>query len=400
MKMWDLNRLSDEVLIVVVKYGAIEDVMAKERISKRIGVLVSSLISKRRRFTTDCDPDWTGTPGTMWPRPPLTMDDVMTVLKRMPLLTNLTGFGIENWDLIQTKQLAMVNPNIVCFHPICNCAHLKVLKYIEHVKELHPDYKADRVMCTFNPKGLGYRPDLQLKLDVRGRKAKKLNPDRIGSLSFWESKDKLPHRVIFPNVKNVELASDYEFLSDLAALPNLKNITNYFGSSSESSSETEKSLRLRELYPKLSSNLRHVTINTQSEWSNEDTLPLKEIIDNIPLKSFKIKFPQNFPTREVLQFVINSPIRTLKELIIPHLEIEKDDKGRTKMSVHLTLTFNDMEQLTGLIRRFKNVDQVSISWFSIKGHQTLDVEGIKESFRQIEMTDRRRKLDLRIVPDD
>ena len=400
MKMWDMNRLSDEVIIVVVKYGAIEDVLAKERISKRIGVLVSSVVSKKTRFTTDCDPIWTGTAGAMWPRTPLTMDDVMSTLKRMPLLTSLSGFGIENWDLVQTQQLAIVNPNIVCFHSVCNFdKHHKVLKYIEHVKELNPNYKGDGVMCTFDYRHSDYRalvqrvPDLHLKLRVHGWEVKELNPDRICTLSLYDSNDKLPHRVIFQNVTMVDLITEYEFLSDFASLPNLENLTTH----NRPCFESQILLRLSMLYPYLSSDLRYLKINAHLAWHTDDTLPLKAIIDNIPLKSLKIEYPRRFPTREVLQFVIESPIRTLEELIIPHLEIKKDDKGRTKMLAHLTFTY-DMEQLTDLIRRFKKVDQVSIYWSSIEDHQPLDVEGIKESFRQIEMTDRRRKLDLLMIP--
>ena len=389
--MWDFNRISNEVLIVVVNYGVIEDVLAKERISKRFGVLVSSVVSKRRKFTTDCDPDcdpqWTG---TMWPRPPLTMNDVMTVLKRMPMLTSLSGFGIENWDLIQTQQLAIVNRNIVCFHPVCNHDHQKVLKYIEHVKELHPNYKGSRVMCTFDPNGADYRalverfPDLKLKLDVYGTMAKKLKPKTIGAITFSVKKDKLPHKVIFPNVKNVLLTSNYKSWGDLASLPNLENITKY------SSEPSSVSLRLSGLYPTLIPNLRFLTLDMTKEWSADDTLPLKAIIRKVPLKRLQIKFPQNFPTREVLQFVIDSPIRTLKELIIPHLEIEKDGKGRTKMSVNVAEALHDMEQLAGLIRKFKKVDQVRISLFTTS-HQPLDVECIKESFRQ-------KDLDLLMIP--
>ena len=400
--MWDLNRISDQVLIGVVKYGVIEDVLAKERISKRIGDRVSSVVSKRRRFTTDCDPDWTGTPTSKSPRPQLTMNDVINVLKRMPLLTNLSGLGIGNWDLDQTQQLAVVNPNIVCFNRDCIDPQ-KVLKYIEYVKELHPDYNGSRVMFTFFPYDDDYQllvqrfPDLQLKLEVSAYGSKERNPDTIGFLSFWRSGDKLPHNVIFPNVRKVQLGSDYELLNELASLPNLENITIYFVSSSQS----KNSLRLSELYPYLGSNLRHVTISTHKlqEWSNEDMLPLKAIIDNIPLKSLKINYVQHFPTRAVLQFVIDSPIGTLEELLIPELDIEMDEKGRTNMSVYqeFIVRLNDMEQLTDLIRKFKKVNYVSIRWSEIEGHQPLDVEGIQESFRQFQMTDRRRKLDLRIV---
>ena len=114
-------------------------------------------------------------------------------------------------------------------------------------------------------------------------------------------------------VREVETGSDYEHLTDLALLPTLEYITLYCGNSSTTN--------LRYIYPHLSSNVRHFDIRSNGKWNEEDNSPLEFMIHNFPLKRLHITFPTNFPIEKVIQMVVNSPMKTLKELILPNFEL-------------------------------------------------------------------------------
>lgn len=382
-----LTSLADEVLEIILKYGYIEDIVAKERVSTRFRNLSNRVVSKRTRFST---------------RIIVNSKNVNSILGVIPKMSSLTDISSLNsfyeFTDAQIKTLATANQQLKHFH---SDSH-SVLLYIKYVKEIDPSYDASNITCSFFPDTQGYNhlrskyPDLDIKFRTRGNTINQYgNSDMCGRLSLWEPEDKLDGRKSYPSVREVETGSEYEHLTDLALLPSLEYITLYCGNSSTTN--------LRHICLHLSSNLHHFDIRSNGKWNEEDNSPLEFMIHNFPLKRLHITFPTNFPVEKVIQMVIDSPIRTLKELILPNFELRGKEmicsssySGEADcMSIRLCDTFRNIELLYPLLKRFHRVALVRISTFALK---QVDIHRIFDIFQLILSSDHRRKFNLEISP--
>ena len=232
-------------------------------------------------------------------------------------------------QMLKSRYLPLQVNNSNIFH---SDSH-SVLFYIKYVKEIDPSYDASNITYSFLPDAQSYShlrskyPDLDIKFRTRGNRINQCgstdmcgstdqcgSTDMCGRLSLWEPEDELDGSKSCPSVREVETGSDYEHLTDLPLLPSLEYITLYCGNSS--------TINLRYICPHLSSNVHHFDIRSNGKWNEEDNSPLEFMIHNFPLKRLHITFPTNFPIEKVIQMVVNSPIKTLKELT-SNLELRK-----------------------------------------------------------------------------
>lgn len=324
---------------------------------------------------------------------------ILEVIPKMSSLTDISPLNsfYDSFTDTQIKILVKASKQLKHFQ---SDSH-SVLLYIEYVKEIDPSYDASNI-TSFFPDAQSYNhlrskyPDLDIKFRTRGSMIEQYGSSEMcGRLSLWEVEDKLDGSRSYPSVREVETGSDYEHLSDIALLPSLEYITLYCGNSS--------TINLRYISPHLSSNLHHFDIRSNGKWNEEDNSPLEFMIHNFPLKRLHIKFPTNFPIEKVIQMVINSPIRTLKELILPNFELRAKEticsssfNGEADfMSIRLCDTFKNFELLHPLLKRFHHVTLVRISTFALK---QVDIHPICDICQLIVSSDHRRKVDLEISP--
>lgn len=129
-----LNQLHDDVFHLIVKYGNIEEVVSKERISKPFQNSVSRRLSKMRKIITDTDL-------CNHRQDQLVLD----VLRRMPNLVD--GKEFRDWNDEMVKKLASINQSIAYWDS--NGPDNTVLVYIEAVRAINLNYDASQVKFGF-----------------------------------------------------------------------------------------------------------------------------------------------------------------------------------------------------------------------------------------------------------
>lgn len=396
-----MDKLADDILICILKYGYIEDIVSKERISVRFGQIVMKVVSKMDRFPTKSRPIATKRNG-------LINSGIFETIKKMPSLTDVSNMKFDSWTFDQVKELSRINQGITHFNR-SNRGSRKVLYYIRCVRGINPDFKGQNIRQSFDRKAAEYRdcikrfPDLDLKVAIDGEDIIRHKVESIGHLSFRDSSDHI-NGTVLPNVTTVELDTFFfRHFDDLRSLPNLKELTLDYVSSATTKKAAAgyrnpsfPSHLLAQVNRSLPPTLRRLNFHCRSKWIPEDLPALKSIIENLGLVSLVVTYPRafgrSFPIEDVMESVVNSPMRTLNELQLPNLKLHKVDASTT---LYLFDKFGDVQILDGLLRRFRKVTKVSISTY-LMDKQLVDIERLKEMCRQVVDTDRRRTLLLNL----
>lgn len=373
MACTQLNHLHDDVLHLVIKYGNIEDVVSKERVSKRFQIGVSTCLSKMKKINTETD----------FFKCHLNYDHlVLNVLRRMSNLVD--GEEFEYWGEEMVKELAIFNQSIYNWGSDDDRHESRMLIYIEAVRKIDPNYDANQLKFGFwirySASNEGIRrlhntyPNLQLKFNASFRYLHNLTDferNHCIALSIMEQ-DPFNYPIInsfnYSSVRQVRIWCTKGMSRDMTIFPNLGHLD----------ISTEDQLNLKEW--KLPSKLTSLRIGSDKPWGLADNDAMKQIVDNYSLTDLTILLDDC----DIVDVLLNS-----SNTSIQHVTLDQFDVLNEQME--LSPPFMEREVMKRLLLRFKNVTTITMPCGYEDDIQCIELfDMLKEVFLEIEQVQRRR----------
>ena len=358
-----INELPNENLLMILKYGLVEDVVSKERVSTRFGSNANNILAMKTKFTT-----------YMFPSKILTykvseniFDGVIKTIKKMKLLKDVSSLNVDCWGKSRIRKLAAANQGLTVTHTSsCFDEQFCHLDYLDCVKELNPNYTGKGVQCIIlylDHVSLlrGKFPELHLVTRYADTNTT-FNPN-IGTIYAIHSQVPYQFR---SHLKHLFLDMNSFKPRDLVDYKNIESVDLFF--------INLDSFTIGMISPYLvTSKLKKIKINGFQRFSKEtkdlvSTLSteklsgLRHIIDNHPLIKLElfpsgyIKYPfQNkfVNDREVMRMVLYSPTNTIETLILPSITVKQQ-------AIDFAQQFNCRDLIPDLLHRFKKVYKIII----------------------------------------
>lgn len=374
----DLNALPYEVLHCVLKKGYLEDIVSKERVSKRFQSIVSEVLFSKTIFEMqpqcqyyDIFPEY-----------------VRRAIKRMPnIRSDRDGnLGSKAWNDGNAIIFADHLRKMVKFSSNSHAS-----RYIEAMKKLDPAYTAEDIQHVFWENDLfdeqvdatrlmGKYPDLKLKIRYRrGNFEPRFHPSLYYEINVHRIK--YPLTSVYENMSEVTIDTDYENISVLKMFPNMKTLNIH------AKNKGGKRGDLSKYAPYIGHNVRELSLS--GELKSEDMTILCNPSLNRSIKSIKTGLsglPQL--NDEILRFIIDSKRIKIKQLDIFWLKIK-----RRTLEVHNDEIIEKRDLIRDVLIRFPTMKRIKILHrFVVKPEESLcrricdDVELINRKRRIIIIT--------------
>lgn len=376
----NFNDVDDQTLRNIVKYGKLENIVSKERISTKFGAAVDAVLLKIRSFDTDTRKFSMSSSGLNG------IPHNLRLIKRMPKLDDC--YLLLNWGNHKESltQLAAINSSLFRTYGPSYILHPSSasISYIGAVKDLHPNFDGRKVEHFIGLRAaiplLEKYPDLKLKLVMRGSEMVEPYFQLCHTLRLKDPGDRLDRFQLYPSVEHVKINGDYGQFSDLTLFPNLKKLIVHCTATT--------TIKVRTVMPYLKSDLRYLEFCFKS-WDADNFATLTSIINTRPLTGFKLYVIEEYPERKVLDMILDSPTSQLKELgsttfWIDGNELKIVGKGWREL-------FTDKDFVMRLLLKFKHVEY--ILYFHEVDQLSLDM--IKDICNQVEGANHRRSFKFR-----
>ena len=354
--MVTINELPNENLRMILKYGLVEDVVSKERVSTRFGSIADSILATKSIFTTHMIlPEKLGEN---------CFDGVLKTIEKMKQLKDVSSLNVDLWEKIRIKKLAAANQGLAITGTHLNrsipndVSQSCCLEYLDCVKELNPNYSGKGVQYEIirAREGLADHvsrlrekyPELHLFIRYTNTPI-----DLYIGIEYAGLHSYLPYQ-FRPYVKNLILSMVSFEPRDLAHYKNIESIFLQFNNLD--------SFTIGMISPYIVSKLRKLVIDcwleeqkeTCSVLFTEKLSGLRQVIDSHPLVELHFSDPREIVhDRAVIRMILDSPMRTIKLIKLKSITIKR-------RSIDLAPQFNCRDLLHGLLNRFKSVDKVTI----------------------------------------
>lgn len=300
---------------MIVKRGRIEDMLSKERISTTFGSAVDGVLSEIRSlglranylFAIIAETDQVKNEGGL------------KLVKKMPKLDD--SLLLTYWeDKKSLSQLAAINQSIHrVIYPYFAVPSLLI--YIECVKDVNPDYDAQKVEYLFGLDKaiplLEKYPDMKLKLWMESSEMSGPYYQLCHRLSMvhYDGHITLDRSRLYTSVEHVSIGGHFVQFRDLELFPNLKNLELIGGSYT----------KFRDILPHLRPGLRSLSIEGLL-WDRGDSNALRTVLNNHPLIEFGwdvAYFGENHG-RQVVNIILDSTCE-LKSVKMKFLSIKGEE---------------------------------------------------------------------------
>lgn len=384
-----MKDVDDEILWNIVKFGLLEDIVSKERISTRFGHAVDGVLSKIRSFNSSQFDDHFKVYGGQEK-----ISRILNLVKKMPKLDD--GRLLEGWhDPDSLPQLAAIIPSLCRPYTFMDVSFSfryrhSIFDFIKSVKSINPDYDGRKFEYVFHHNEsirlLEKYPDLKIRLAMDGSQMAEQYSHLCYELLLRTPEERLfGKKQLYPSVEHVHIRGDYDDLSDLRHFPNIKILYVYC-------KEMTK-IRIRNILPHLKSGLHILSIRFKS-WDPEDIDALGTIFNTHPLVKFELEIDEKYPERQVVDMILESPATKLKTIEMRSFKIIK---GRFSVeAMGWKELFANRELLLRLLTKFK-----CIKYFCKWSDKDRKAGGrIKDVCRQVEIDDHRRSIKIGpLLPD-
>lgn len=378
----NVNHVSDEILCYIFKRDRIEDIISKERVSKRFGETTNNILSMMKTLKS-CTDKFDLSKGLVTQQ---RRNEVFQLMKRMPKLDD--GLIIYKWDIESLTQLAAINQSM-CRKRIIPSQYPEYtpdpgyVSYIEGIKVIDPQYDGKDVEFVFPYADvtslIDKYPEMKLKSamwpdQINSKSSATANCYSLRSLDLVDGEN--IHRVL-PSVKHVSMCLSQFYLDSLPFRPNISSIT-------INESKRMPRINMSCLLPLLHSQLQHLDID-MVKVDRKDFPALRHIFDTQPLVTFRCCITSDHAKEEVIAMILESPLNGLKKIRMESLRLSYSYRS-------LDIEETDWSNISGLMQRilikFRWITNVSFDYVMDDDK----IRTITDIFGQIENADRRRSL--------
>lgn len=379
----NINHVSDEILERITKYGMLEDIVFKERISFRFGTTTNRILSNLKTFKTKSS-DLTNCKGKV------NSQRALNLMKRMPKVND--GTLIHHWPPKLLKQLANINQSMVrCYRDWDNnisraspfeVTSKKYLSYIRAIKVISTEYDGSDIDFVFEDgeEELERCTDLKLKLNGHiDSLSHEKYADLYHTITLLGDHMDIDHGKRYPNVKMLDIYDDHD-PSIMKLFPNIQHLRLFFDGCGNN---------IRDISSMLVSKLSTLSIG-DDEFSDGDLPALKNIIDNHPLTYLKLRTHTGDYGIQVMEMVMESPMNTLRTVRLDGMDIIG-----SKFSLYVTPS-DQLELVERILLRFRRIRYFSLYYNS---HDDLRNQ-CRELCQRIRETNHRRYLHFNRYEDE